>query len=106
MSEFTFPEQRFLQAGVPESDVEQMRREFNSFDLTLQRAVVEHLQSLSVGALRDYVQTMRDAGRIKSEPEASESVPHVDSDDADVEDDEDDTKGDSETSDDDSRDGD
>jgi hypothetical protein len=100
MSEYTFPEQRFVQAGIPQSDVDQMRRSFNTSDLTIQRALVEFWQPISVGALLDYVQTQRDAGLIVAS-ESSESEPDVDSRHFDVNDKQNDTKDFSSTSDDD-----
>ena len=54
MSEYTFPEARFVQAGVAQDEVDVMRRSFNASDLSIQRALCEYWQPLSIGALRDY----------------------------------------------------
>jgi hypothetical protein len=57
MTEYAFPERRFVEAGVPTTLVDKMRREFTASDLTIKRALCDFWNPLSASALRDYAMT-------------------------------------------------
>lgn len=73
MAEFIFPESRFALAGATSDEIDELRREFNANDLTLQRAQSEYWASQSTGGLTDFLIRLRTANRFGT---------HVPSDDA------------------------
>ena len=88
MSDFTFPEARFVGAGASSDEVDVLRREFNASDVTVQRSLDGFWASQSVGGLRDSLARCRLDGRFVATSEnaqSSESTLEDDSDDSDAE---------------------
>jgi hypothetical protein len=76
MPSWIFPEKRFQEAGVSTEDIDAMRREFNEYDLSIQRAQCEYWQTQSINGLRDYAERRRGWASESSEsaPESSVSA--------------------------------
>lgn|SRR5665213_1680469 len=82
MSDYTFPEDRFVEAGGTPDEVDTLRREFNSSDVTIQRSQSGYWASGSTGRLRDYLATARESGKFsasKTPPRSTESTLERDS---------------------------
>jgi hypothetical protein len=72
VSEFTFPERRFIEAEATTDEVAQLRQEFNASDVTVQRSLFDYWASGPTGLLRDYLKRLRDEGRFAIDAEVVE----------------------------------
>lgn len=63
MAEFVFPERRFIEAGATQEEVDQLRREFNASDVTVQRDQTQFWASQSARGLLDFIIRLRTDGR-------------------------------------------
>ncbi len=77
-----FPVKRFTTAGATKDEREQLKREFERSDLSIQQGMVEHFKAQSTSGLRDYLDNLREMGHFTDAPER---VPELDSGDSDSE---------------------
>jgi hypothetical protein len=62
MSDYTFPEKRFVDIGATIDEVTQLRREFNNSDTSIQRSLSEFWSPIPDTQLSDYLDNLRTSG--------------------------------------------